>query len=265
MNPDICSEELAERLARAGCVAPEEEAQELLAFAPDHATLQAWVSRREQGEPLAWITGRVDFFGRGLHVGVGVYVPRHQTWPLAARAASLLPDTGRAADLCTGSGAVAAYLRSKRPRAVVVGTDIDCRAAASASANGVAVVVADLDLGLRSGIFDVVTAVAPYVPSRAMRLLPRDVTRYEPRLALDGGDDGLAVVKRSVTGAARLLRQGGWLLAEIGGDQGNGITAVLATAGFASPTFWFDEDGDIRGFASQLGTAPPARNPRPPR
>ena len=74
-------------------------------------------------------------------------------------------------------------------------------------------------LPLRPGAFDLVTAVAPYVPTGALRLLPADVQRYEPRRALDGGTDGLDLVRRVVEAAARLLRPGGWLLVEVGGDQ----------------------------------------------
>ncbi len=240
-----------ERLTRAGCVAAEEEAGELMASAPDRGTLERWVSRREQGEPLAWITGQIDFLGRTLHVAAGVYVPRYQTEELAARAGRLLPKGGRAADLCTGVGAVAAYLSSVDPGATVVATDLDRRAATCARSNGVAVVVADLDCGLGSRSFDVVTAVAPYVPTGAMRLLAPDVVRYEPRLALDGGPDGLDILRRLVTGASRLLRPGGWLLTEIGGEQGTAIGTHLAASGFERPSFWHDDDGDLRGLVAR--------------
>lgn len=245
-------EDVVERLALAGCVAAEEESDELVAAAPDLETLEVWLSRRERGEPLAWITGRVDFAGHALRVDPGVYVPRAQTAELAARAADLLPKRGRAADLCTGSGAVAAHLMTVRPAAAVVGTDLDRRAVACARHNGVAAVLADLDRGLRSRTFDVVAAVTPYVPTGELRLLPADVIRYEPRHALDGGADGLDVVGRLVAGALRLLRPGGWLVTEIGGDQAAQLRPTLAAAGFAPPALWYDEDGDLRGLAARL-------------
>ncbi len=247
--------EVAERLARAGCVAPEEETGELLASAPDPATLTAWVLRRERGEPLAWIVGGVRFAGRTVHVDPGVYVPRAQTAELALRAGDLLPERGRAADLCTGSGAVAAYLASVRPSAAVVASDIDSRAVGCARRNGVRAVVADMDGGLESGAFDVVCAVTPYVPSGAMHVLPADVTRWEPRAALDGGPDGLGHVRRLAVGAARLLRAGGWLLTEIGGDQGTLVAPLLAASGFDSLTFWHDDEGDLRGVAARFRSA----------
>lgn len=239
------------RLAAAGCVAAYKEAEELVAAAPDGAVLKEWVARRERGEPLAWITGHVEFAGRVVSVDAGVYVPRAQSEALAVRATALLPPRGRAADLCTGCGAVAAHLAVAHPAAIVVGTEIDSRAAACARRNGVTVVVADLDCGLASAAFDVVTAVTPYVPAGELRYLPVDVVRYEPRLALDGGPDGLDTFRRLVIGAARILRPGGWLLAELGGDQARPAASLLGTAAFDAPSFWCDEEGDLRGVAAR--------------
>jgi release factor glutamine methyltransferase len=240
------------RLTAAGCVAAAEEAAELLAAAPDEPTLEAWLRRREQGEPLAWITSTVVFCGQALHIAPGVYVPRIQSEELARRAATLLPDNGRAVDLCTGAGAVAAHLIAQVPTATVVGIDVDMRAAACARRNGVPTAVADLAEPLRTHEgFDVVTAVAPYTPTGEIRLLPADVQRYEPRLALDGGVDGLALVRRVIATAARVLRRDGWLLIEVGGDQDAALAPILAATGFDRVTPWWDDHGDLRGIASQ--------------
>jgi release factor glutamine methyltransferase len=240
------------RLAAAGCLAADDEAAELLAAAPDEPVLQTWISRRERGEPLAWITGSVEFCGHIVHVDSGVYVPRPQSEELARRAAALVSPGGRALDLCTGSGAIAVHLMAAEPSATVVGVDTDEVAARCARRNGVRALLADLDGAVRAGVFDVVTAVAPYVPTSAMRLLPADVQRYEPRAALDGGDDGLHVVRRVVAAAARVLRPGGWLLVEVGGDQDRGLRAALTDHGFADASSWCDEDGDLRGVAARL-------------
>lgn len=148
------------------------------------------------------------------------------------------------------------HLVSARPAAAVVGSDIDPRAAACARRNGVSAVVADMDRGLASRAFDVVCAVTPYVPTSAMDLLPADVIRYEPSAALDGGADGLDNVRRLAAGSARLLRLGGWLLTEIGGDQDMLVEQILTASGFAQPTFWRDEEGDLRGVAARLGWMP---------
>lgn len=265
------------RLAAAGCIAADQEAAELMAAAPDAVALESGLSRREQGEPLAWITGSVWFCGHQIHVESGVYVPRPQTEELARRAMRLLDlghteagarsgrknrrqRTVRAVDLCTGSGAVAVHLKAVRPDAAVFGVDIDPLAAACARANGIPVVLADLaelDPPLRAGSFDVVTAVPPYVPTGELRFLPVDVQRYEPRHSLDGGRDGLRVVRHVVAGAARLLRPGGWLLVEVGGDQDVELAPTLVAAGFDAADRWTDDEGDLRGITARLDRSPP--------
>jgi release factor glutamine methyltransferase len=240
--------DVVSRLAAAGCVAPDEEARELQHDAPDHATLEARLRRREAGEPLPWITGRVDFGGVLLHVDPGVYVPRPQSQELARRAAAWLPPHGFAVDLCTGCGALAAWLRRAVPDAFVVGVDADAGAARCAARNGVRVVVGDLAAPVHaSNAVDVVTAVAPYVPTSDRRLLPVDVQRHEPALALDGGDDGLAVVRRVVEHAAVLLRPDSHLLLELGGAQDAVLAPHLARHGFTVVDTWHDGDGDLRG------------------
>lgn len=243
---------IVDRLAATGCVAAAEEADELLAGAPDGPTLDAWLRRREQGEPLAWITSTVRFCGQTLHVAPGVYVPRIQSEELARRAAALLPANGRAVDLCTGAGAVAAHLMTQVPTAAVIGTEIDGRAAACARRNGIPTVVADLAGPLcRHAGCDVVTAVAPYVPTGELRLLPVDVQRYEPRTALDGGADGLDLVRRVIAAAGRLLRPGGWLVIEVGGDQDEALEPTFAAIGFGLVTRWWDGEGDLRGISAR--------------
>jgi len=245
-------EVVAARLAAAGCVAAEEEATVFLAAVPDGATLEAWLRRREQGEPPAWIIGTIRFGGRTLRIVSGVYVPRPQTEELARRAASLLPANGLAVDLCTGSGAVAAHLAAAVPTAAVIGVDVDPLAAACARSNGVVALVADLATPFGPAArFDAMTAVAPYVPTDAIDLLPADSQVHEPRVALDGGTDGLDLVRRVIAAASTHLRPGGWLLTEVGGDQDELLAPDLAAAGFDHAVAWADEDGDLRGIAAQ--------------
>jgi release factor glutamine methyltransferase len=240
------------RLAAAGCVAPEDEARELLQDAPDARQLEVRVQRREGGEPLAWITGRAVFGALALHVAPGVYVPRRQTVELARRAAAVLPVGGTAVDLCTGCGAIAAALSAADPDAVVIGVELDLAAARCARRNGVAVVVGDLATPLHAErAVDVVTAVAPYVPTAALRLLPPDVQRHEPARALDGGDDGLAAVRRVVEHAASLVRRGGHLLLELGGEQDVALAPHLARHCFTEVDAWRDDDGDLRGLCAR--------------
>ncbi|MBV9659779.1 MAG: peptide chain release factor N(5)-glutamine methyltransferase [Acidimicrobiales bacterium] len=212
--------------------------------------------RRLAGEPLAWITGFVSFAGVRVRVGRGVYVPRHQTELLARRAIDLLPARGLAADLCTGSGAVALALRQGRPFARVVGSDIDPTACECAAANGVEVYhgyLADPLPAELVGRADVVTAVVPYVPTDQMDYLPRDVREWEPRLALDGGPAGMAVLEPAVQAAASLLRVGGSVLFEVGGDQAERMAPLLGHTGFVAVSTWADEEGDVRGVRARLG------------
>ena len=242
---------IAERLAAAGCVAPDLEADALRSSAPDAVTLEAWTRRRVAGEPIAWIVGSVSFGGRRIRVDPGVYVPRPQTEGLLSRAIALLPVRGAAADLCTGAGAVASCLSAAAPLATAVGVDIDPRAARCARGNGVPTIIGDLGDPLATSAFDLVTAVAPYVPTAAITLLPLDVRTHEPMLALDGGRSGLDIVGRAIESAARLLRPGGWLLLELGGDQDAAVAPWLAASGFVEATSWVDEDGDLRGLAAR--------------
>lgn len=244
--------DLVERLRVAGCVAAEEEARELLAAAEDEATLELFVRRRVAGEPLAWITGTTEFCGHAIRVDPGVFVPRFQSEELARRAAELAPPTGWVADLCTGAGAIAVHVQAAGAHAV--GVDRHLLAARCARANGVATVVGDLDQPLRSRSFDVVTAVAPYVPTSQLCYLPSDVQRYEPRDALDGGVDGLSVIRRVIVGASRLLVPGGWLVIELGGEQYEALQVALDSNGFRSHVTWSDSDGDLRGLATRLST-----------
>jgi release factor glutamine methyltransferase len=137
------------------------------------------------------------------------------------------------------------------PSATVVGVDVDERAVLCARRNGVTVVVAELGDPLRCDAFDVVTAVAPYVPTAALDFLPADVRRHEPKLALDGGRDGLDLVRPIVGTSARLLRPGGWLLLELGGEQDEALRPTLAAYGFRAWSSWSDEHGEIRGLIAK--------------
>lgn len=261
-RPDHFAQDVAEalraatlRLQAAGCVSAEEEAVLFVDAAPDPATLDDWIRRREQGEPPAWITGTVTFCDRSVAVDPGVYVPRPQTEALARRAAAALGElpAGRqiAADLCTGSGAVAAHLKATVPDATVVGVDIDPAAVRCARRNSVPAAVGNLGDPLRSDHFGIVAAVVPYVPTDELRFLPSDVLGHEPRSALDGGDDGLAIARAAVTSAARLLRADGRLFLELGGEQSVGLLAHLSSQGFDEIDPWYDADNDLRGIAAR--------------
>ena len=242
--------DVAFRLAASGCVAADEEAAEIVAAAGgDAARLESLVTRRTHGEPLAWVVGSMTFCGIRIKVHTGVYVPRWQSEPLARRAAALLPERGRAVDLCTGAGAIACVLRAASPTAAVLATDIDAAAVACARENGVDALLGDLDEPLPSavlGAVDVMTAVVPYVPTDQLPFLPRDVTAFEPRRALDGGERGLRLLSSAVARSTRWLRPGGWLLLELGGDQAAHVAQEMTAAGFVETVVLQYEEGDDR-------------------
>ncbi len=244
-------------LTEAGCIAAGEEADELIrAAAGDPDVLDDLVSRRTNGEPIAWLTGAVTFCGVELLVAPGVYVPRWQTEALARRAATLLPVAGVAADLCTGVGAIAAVLAAAVPTAQVVATELDPTAVQCARRNGVEVFEGFLDDPLPRELahrVDVLTAVVPYVPTGSLRLLPRDVRRFEPRLALDGGVDGTDLLEEVARRSVGWLSPGGWLLLELGGDQAEPIGQLLHELGFVGLDVMADDDGDPRAICARLG------------
>jgi release factor glutamine methyltransferase len=145
-------------------------------------------------------------------------------------------------------------LGSARPRATVVATDIDPVAVACARRNGVQAVMGNLDEPLSPslrGRVDVMTAVVPYVPTEELHLLPRDVIANEPPRALDGGPGGSTVLVRAAHAAARLLRPGGSVLLELGGDQADELTSTLAQAGFSRIRVHRDEEGEDRAIEAR--------------
>jgi release factor glutamine methyltransferase len=243
-------------LRDAGCIAASEEADELVrASAGDPDVLRDWVSRRTNGEPIAWLTGSITFCGFGLVVGPGAYVPRWHTEPLARRAVTLLPASGVAVDLCTGVGAIAAVLADAVPTATVFATELDADAAKYARRNGVHVFEGSLDDQLPREIehrVDVMTAVVPYVPTDSLRFLPRDVLAFEPRLALEGGVDGTDLLVEVARRSTRWLRRGGWLLLEMGGDQAEPMAQVLRELGYEELDLMADEEGDPRAICARL-------------
>ncbi len=253
-------------LRAAGCIAAADEATLLVDVAAgDAAELRDLVARRCRGEPLAWLVGSVRFCGQAVLVHPGVYVPRWQTEPMVLEAVARLPERGVAVDLCTGAGAIAAVLTHRRPGARVIATEIDPAAAACAGANGVEVFEGDLAAPLPvelRGQVDVVTAVVPYVPTGDLRLLPRDVLAHEPRLALDGGGDGTTLLVRAAVEATRLLRPGGSLLLELGGDQAALLEAVLEANGYGDVELVVDDEGDLRALVCRLEPARPTVNRR---
>jgi len=198
------------------------------------------VKRRGEGEPTAYLTGAKEFYGHALRVDARALIPRPETELLVETALAALPDEGAALDLCTGSGCVAVALALARPRARVTAVDLSAEALqlARENAEGLGAQVTLLEGDLFAPVpaearFDVVTANAPYVPTGELAGLARELRR-EPRLALDGGPDGLAVLRRLVRDAPPFLRPGGALLLEMHESHATPLPALCREAGFAS-------------------------------
>lgn len=225
------TEDVVLRLRAAGCVFAEDEAELLVeAAAGEGAVLDQLVAARVAGDPLEQLLGWVAFCGRRIAVGRRVFVPRVRTELLAERALALVTEGSVVVELCCGVAAVAAVLQTDGRVGELYTADVDPEAVRYARRNvaepGV-VLVGDLFDPLPSGLrgrIDLIVANAPYVPSDAIALMPREARDHEPLVALDGGVDGVDVQRRIIADAPAWLRAGGSLLIETGREQSE-ITA----------------------------------------
>ncbi len=206
------------------------------------STYRALIQRRLQFEPTQYLTGFKDFYNRRFAVDARVLIPRPETELLVEAVLRVVPKDvpARVLDLCTGSGCIGVTIAAERPQASVWVTDASAGACAVASANAEAHQVAarvtvregDLFAVLPEGAtFDVIVSNPPYVKHGDLATLQKEV-RKEPALALDGGADGLDVVRRIADGAHRALKRGGWLALEIGDEQGSAVKDILVRAGY---------------------------------
>jgi len=229
---------LVARLRAAGCVFAEDEARLLLAAGAPPADLETMVRRRLAGEPLEQVLGYAEFCGLRISVEPGVFVPRQRTAFLVTRAASLVGPASVVVDLCCGSGAVGAALLARTPGTALWAVDVDAAAVRCARRNlahtRAIVLQGDLFDALPAdlrGRVDVVVANAPYVPAAALPLLPPEAREHEPRVALDGGTDGLDVHRRIAIRAPSWLAPGGHLVVETSARQAPGTAAAVSAAG----------------------------------
>lgn len=256
MAPD----ELVPRLRAAGCVFAEEEAR-LLLEAAGGAELEALVRRRLAGEPLEHLLGWADFDGLRVIVEPGVFIPRQRTVFLVELAAAEVPENGVVVDLCCGSGALGLALARRCPGIAVHAADIDPVAGACARRNlapvGGTATVGDLDAALPEqlrGRVDVLVANVPYVPTHAIATMPAESRDHEPRGTVDGGADGLDVVRRVAGLAPRWLAPGGRVFVETSEGQADAAAQAFAAAGLSPGVHHDDERG-----ATVVSGAAPAR------
>ncbi|MFI8093236.1 putative protein N(5)-glutamine methyltransferase [Streptomyces sp. NPDC086080] len=225
-------------LRAAGCVFAEDEADMIIAAAPAPGDIAPMVERRATGLPLELVVGWAEFRGRRITVEFGVFVPRRRTEFLVEQALAQAPGAAVVVDLCCGSGAVGAALADGLGGAELHAADIDPAAVRCARRNvaplGGRVHRGDLFAALPGelrGRVDILAANVPYVPSGEMGLLPPEAREYEPRVALDGGADGLDVLRRVAAGAPGWLAPGGCLLVEISSRQAESAVDAFTAAG----------------------------------
>lgn len=236
------------RLRGAGCVFAEDEARLLVAAARNAAELAALVDRRAAGVPLEQVLGWAEFCGLRIAVAPGVFVPRRRTELIVRAAAALARPGSVVVDLCCGTGAVAAALAAAVPGIDLHAADVDAAAVACARRNlpGVPVHEGNLFAALPEvlgGRVAVLAANVPYVPTAAVDSMPPEARDHEPRGALDGGDDGLDLVRRVVAEAPAWLAPGGALLFECGGEQAGPAIDVVTAAGLTARLVTDDEVG----------------------
>lgn len=229
------------RLRGAGCVFAEDEAQLLAQAAASPEDLLAMVARRAGGEPLEQVLGWAELAGLQILVSPGVFVPRRRSELLVREAVALTGPDAVVVDMCCGSGAVGAALAHAVGPIELYAADIDPVAVACAHRNldalGAHVYQGDLFAALPAalrGRVDVLVVNAPYVPTDQLGLLPPEARVHEPRVALDGGIDGIEIQRRVAQDAPDWLVPGGHLLIETSERQAPLTVAAFTENGLST-------------------------------
>lgn len=226
------------RLRAAGCVFAEDEARLLVEAARTPAELEDMVERRVAGLPLEQILGWAEFCGLRIAIDPGVFVPRQRTEFLVRQAAELARAGAIVVDLCCGSGALGVALAASVEGIELFAADIEPAAVACARRNIVPIgglvfegdLFAPLPEALR-GRVEILLCNVPYVPTDAIGMMPPEARDHEPRVTLDGGDDGLQVLRRMAAEAPRWLAPGGHVLIETSEEQAPSAVRILERAG----------------------------------
>lgn len=236
------------RLRAAGCVFAEDEARLLVDAAPSPIDLDDMVRRRVEGSPLEVIVGWAEFCGQRITVNAGVFVPRQRSAFVVRQAVELAQRGAVVVDLCCGAGALGAAVAAAVGGIELHGSDIEPAAVRCARRNldpfGGQVHEGDLydplPASLR-GRVDILVVNAPYVPSDEIAMMPPEARDHEPRMALDGGPDGVDVHRRVAAGAPMWLAPGGHLLIETSGHQAPLTADAMANHGLLPRVVSSDE------------------------
>lgn len=213
-------------------------------------SFRAMVSRRAKREPLQYILGSQEFHGLDFVVTPDVLIPRHDTEVLVNEALKRAPVDATILDIGLGSGCIAIALATALPGATVCGVEQSPAALAVARDNaarlGVSLEIVDGSLfePLQGRRFDLIVSNPPYIPTADLATLEPEVREHEPLGALDGGADGLAFYRAIIPSSRNHLKPGGWLLVEIGIDQGPAVRELFARSGFTE-IFTATDPGDI--------------------
>ncbi len=222
------------------------------------ARYEKLIGERCRRIPLQHITGVQNFMGLDFRVNPDVLVPRQDTETLVEAALKLAKPGWRVLDVCTGSGCIAVSMKHYMPDLLVTGSDISEKALRVAEENAVRL-LADVTW-LRSdlletvpGTYHMILSNPPYIPGGVIGTLEPEVAEHDPRIALDGGPDGLDFYRRLADAVPDHLERGGWFLTEIGYDQGRQVKRWMEQAGFCHVSVMTDLAGLDRVVAAQKG------------
>ena len=207
----------------------------------ERSAIRPLVTRRREREPVAYILGRRDFFGRRFEVSPEVLIPRPDTETLVEHALAVIPadSPSRVLDVGTGSGAIAITIAAERPLAQVSATDLSEGALKLAARNADALGVTEqlsferVDLLDASAKYDVIVSNPPYIPSADIEGLQAEVREHEPRTALEAGGDGFDVIRALLSAAAEATEPGAHLLIEVGAGQASQVPELPESAAWA--------------------------------
>ncbi len=211
------------------------------------AEYRVLVARRAKREPLQHILGSQEFCGLEYEVTADVLIPRYDTEVLISEAVTRQPDARSVLDIGTGSGCIAISLQKRLSNAVVTATDISEAALTVARRNaekhgaGIEFLLGSLFVPVAGRLFDLIVSNPPYIPTADIDRLDQEVRDYDPRAALDGGNDGLDIYRSLIPASVEYLNPGGWLLVEIGIGQADDVSQLFRDTGsFCEPVIALD-------------------------